>query len=84
MSVIRYRAPAHHITETVIGEKTVQGSVHHPELAEFAGIVTREHKDGHADLVIFPPGRAPVHVERAKADKQGVYTTPTPREKTLN
>lgn len=41
----------------------VEGSIHHPDLREFAGLVTREHPDGTRDLVIFPPGKNPTHVE---------------------
>jgi hypothetical protein len=31
-------------------------------MIEFTGLVTRLLEDGRADLVIFPPGRNPVHV----------------------
>jgi hypothetical protein len=41
-----------------------QGSVYHPELREFAGLVTRGYEDGTCDLIVFPPNRQPVHVER--------------------
>ncbi len=43
----------------------VEGSVHHRELREFAGLVTRERagKPATFDIVIFPPGANPVHVE---------------------
>lgn len=52
------------------------GSVHHRELREFAGLVTRTHKDGTADLVIFPPGKAPTHVERVKeGGNEGEFET---------
>lgn len=39
------------------------GSVFHPHVRSFAGIVTRTHDDGVCDLTIFPPGRAPAAVE---------------------
>lgn len=45
-------------------EVEVHGSVHHPELREFAGLVTRVHADGRKfDVVIFPPNREPRHVD---------------------
>jgi hypothetical protein len=62
--VVRYRAPE--VTETVKGKDTIRGSVHHAEIAEFTGIVTRSHHDGTHDIVIFPPGRTMVHLDRVK------------------
>lgn len=47
----------------------VEGSIHHRELRIFAGLVTRVNraaKKGEKDtydIVIFPPGAAPNHVE---------------------
>lgn len=48
-----------HRTTTVRGDVEVRGSIYHPEETQFAGLVTRVHADGKADLVIFPPGREP-------------------------
>ncbi|HEY2068265.1 MAG TPA: hypothetical protein VGG48_01825 [Rhizomicrobium sp.] len=61
-------------TKKQLGEEAVelQGSIHHPELTDFAGLVTRLSAGPSAgkkkpaqlhDIVIFPPGRAPTHVE---------------------
>lgn len=61
--VVRYRVHEGHKTETKKGEETLQGSLHHPELDEFTGLVTRSRPDGTHDIVIFPPNRAPVHVD---------------------
>jgi hypothetical protein len=69
-----YTVPVAHHTNTIKkphGEagKELEGSTHHAELREFAGLVTREHapagkkKAETFDIVIFPPGKAPVHVE---------------------
>jgi hypothetical protein len=59
-----YRVKDEHRSETVKGSETLQGSVHHPEAAEFAGIVTRSHEDGSHDLAIFPPDRPVKHIAR--------------------
>lgn len=66
-----YRAHAEHKTETVKKdangkEITLQGSLHHPEMEEFAGLVGRVHADGSADLIIFPPNRPAVWVDAVK------------------
>lgn len=58
-----YRVHAEHKTETIKGDKTVAGSLHHEELTEFAGLVTRVRGKGKCDLIIFPPNRSPVHVD---------------------
>lgn len=60
--VVRYRVHEGHEGETLKDGKTLKGSIHHPELTEFTGLVTRSHGDGTHDIVIFPPNRAPVHV----------------------
>ena len=44
-----------HKTETVKGDKKLAGSVHHPELTEFAGLVGRLHADGSCDIAILVP-----------------------------
>ena len=72
-SHVVYHCAESHKTKTVKaehGSKPVEldGSIHHPELTDFAGLVTREHDTakGEAetfDIVIFPPGRAPSHIE---------------------
>lgn len=73
---VRYRVPDNHLTETKRGDETVHGSVHHPELAEFGGVITRAHGDGTFDLVIFPPHRMPVHVDRVRpGDAPGQFST---------
>lgn len=69
---IIYHTPTEHLTTTTkshVGEEPVEleGSIHHPEQSDFTGLVTAEHKRGATekesfDIVIFPPGRAPVHV----------------------
>lgn len=68
-----YRAHAEHrhkVTEKdVDGAETTKltgGSIHHDAMDEFAGIVGRVHADGSADLLIFPPNRAPVWVDGVK------------------
>ena len=73
--LVRYRAAEAHLTKTVRGQDLLEGSIHHPELAEFTGIVTQEHEDGTADLVIFPPGRPPAHVAGAQSgDGPGTFS----------
>jgi hypothetical protein len=70
-----YHVPESHHTETVIGDSTVAGSVHHRELRDFAAQVTREHPDGAYDLVIFPPGELPKHIERvAPGNASGMFS----------
>ena len=67
-----YRTVTH---KTPIGEAPVEmhGSIHHPEHTDFAGLVTATREvptdppvNGKTetlfDLLIFPPGRAPVHL----------------------
>lgn len=75
---IRFRAAAAHLVETVKGEAVRVGSVFHDSLAEFSGLVTRSHPDGTHDIVIFPPDKAPAHVERvaegAKGDEPGTLS----------
>ena len=61
-----YRVPDNHRTVTLRGGHELLGSVHHPELAVFTGLVTQRHEDGSADLIIFPPKRNPVHVENVR------------------
>jgi hypothetical protein len=65
--VVRYRVPASHHAETVRGEQTLRGSIYHHERTEFTGLVTHSHEDGTHDIVIFPPDKAPQHVERVAA-----------------
>jgi hypothetical protein len=67
-----YRVQESHLTTTVKTnpDKTtteLKGSVFHQDMDAFAGQVTRVHDDGSADLVIFPPNRAPLHVDGVKA-----------------
>ena len=62
---VLYRPLEAHHTTTLRGDEEFEGSLHHPEMREFAGQVTRSHDDGSHDLVIFPPNRNPVHIDRA-------------------
>lgn len=50
-----YTAAKTEHTKSVRGGRTQIGSTYHPELQQFAGLVTRDYGDGRADLVIFPP-----------------------------
>jgi hypothetical protein len=70
---IVYTVPEMHQTKTVKGETVLEGSVHHPQLQVFSGLVTRVHDDNSADLVIFPPNRPPVSVDRA-VEGEGIGT----------
>ena len=53
----------------------VEGSIHHRDMREFAGLVTRVHPSGKKgqkdtyDIVIFPPGREPSHIEGVSEGK---------------
>lgn len=58
-----FSAAEAHLTNTVRAGVEIQGSVFHPEVTQFAGLVTRVRDDGAADLIIFPPGRDPRAVE---------------------
>lgn len=42
------------------------GSIHHPELTDFVGLVTRLHADGSADLAVFVPHRGTLWFENIK------------------
>ena len=78
--IVRYRVPSEHLTETVRGEETLHGSIHHQSEVEFTGLITRLHPgegrtSATADLVIFPPGKAPVHLEGvSEGDGPGSFT----------
>lgn len=63
-NAIVYSVPDKHLTVTLKREGEVQGSVHHHELTEFAGLVTRVYEDGEVGLVIFPPNRPHVTVDK--------------------
>lgn len=81
MSQIRYRVPEVHHAETTVEGKTLTGSIHHREMREFTGLVTRSHDDGSHDIVIFPPDRPPVHIARVKEggdDEAGTLSCPQP------
>lgn len=58
-SAVTYTVPDHHQTKTVRAEQETIGSVHHPEMLAFAGIIGRIREEGDADVLIFPPGRDP-------------------------
>lgn len=51
-------------TRQVERDKTVDGSIHHRDLTEFTGLITRSHPDGSHDIVIFPPNRPTVSIDR--------------------
>jgi hypothetical protein len=58
---------------------TLLGSVFHPEMRTFAGVVGRVHDDGSCDLLIFPPNHTPVWVDGAKlgdVDEPGTFALP--------
>lgn len=63
---IRYRAAEIHLARTVRGARELEGSVHHAELTEFTGLVTRSHADGGHDIVIFPPDKPPIHLHNVR------------------
>lgn len=75
---VRYRVPEVHETETTVGdEPTKKGSIHHREMTEFVGLVTRSHDDGTHDIVIFPPDKPPVHVHKvAEGHGPGTFSLP--------
>lgn len=74
--LIRYRVLPEHVNTTIKGQDAegkdivLHGSVHHPELTEFTGLITRstepapDAKDAKPtyDIVIFPPGLPLRHV----------------------
>lgn len=73
--LVRYRVSESQLTTTIKGDETLVGSVHHPELVEFTGLVVREHENGRADLVIFPPNGTLRHVnDAAEGDGPGSFT----------
>lgn len=75
MASVIYRVPAAHYAKTLRGGAELIGSVLHPEMTEFAGLVTRRYEDGTADLIIFPPKRTPQHVERVpEGEGPGSFT----------
>lgn len=53
----------------------VSGSPFHPEMEEFAGLVTREHPDGTCDLAIFAPARGVLHITGiSEGGEPGTFT----------
>lgn len=57
-----YTVLAAHVVETFlekIGDevRSIFGSVHHPEMTAFAGVVGRVNDDGTSDIVIFVPNK---------------------------
>ena len=60
--LVSYETPENHHAKTLRGDVTLHGSIHHPEMTAFTGLVTRVNDDGSYDLLIFPPARSPVHV----------------------
>lgn len=70
-----YRVPDEHHTTTTVGGDELKGSIHHREMVEFVGMVTRDRGDGTCDIVIFPPDKAPVHVAGVKTGEgPGTFT----------
>ena len=69
-----YRAHENHLTKTLKGDQEVSGSVHHPEMTEFAATVTADNGDGTHRLQLHIPnhGRL-VHVDDA-AEGEGPHT----------
>lgn len=56
------------VKKTIDDTVELVGSIHHPEMQVFAGLITRargrDEKGVHKfDLIIFPPGRAPKHID---------------------
>lgn len=75
--LIRYRALPEHVNETIKGKDAqgadivLRGSVHHAEMTDFTGAITRSHEpqDGQPprhDIVIWPPDMPPRHVSRVE------------------
>lgn len=80
--IVRYRVPEAERRERTEQNgdgvrRVVTGSVHHPDLAEFTGFVTRSYDDARHDIVIFPPGHVPVHVARVPEAVEGSPTEGT-------
>ncbi len=75
-AAVVYRVHDEHKTKTLKGEATLHGSVHHPELTEFAGIVGRVHDDGSCDILLLIPNREPKWVDRVHAGDGDHQFTP--------
>lgn len=67
--VIFHVPEARHMRTRKHDKSEVIGSAYHPELADFAGIVTRVGEDDRCDLVIFPPNRPPVTVNNVPPEE---------------
>lgn len=78
-----YRVPEEHHGETIKEGVTTLGSVHHHELREFAGIVSREHEDGSCDLHIFVPNKpGSMAVDKvAEGDEHGQFSLVKPHRR---
>ena len=65
-----YTVPTSQQTTTVKtdgpNKGTLEGSVFHPSLRSFAGIIGEVQADGTYGLIIFPPQKPPVWVDGAK------------------
>lgn len=55
---VLFQASEVHRTKTVRGGETLEGSVFHPELVHFAGIIGRIHDDGTADIALIIPNHS--------------------------
>lgn len=83
MLTARYRVPKMHQAETVSGDKTLVGSVHHREFAEFSAIVTNVKTVGkrtlHSLALIVPDKPALVHVHDVEeGEGPGTLSFPAP------
>lgn len=48
----------HHVTEThPVTGAIIEGSLHHPHLRQFAGLIGRIHQDGRCDIFVFVPNK---------------------------
>ena len=64
-----YTVPDQHVTKTVRTPASgkpaeVLGSIHHPELKDFAATVARVYPNGKAQLQLLVPNKSPVWVDQ--------------------
>jgi hypothetical protein len=62
---VRYTVLDAHKTTTKKGDQELKGSVHHPALTEFAGIVGAVNEDGTCALQLFVPNKPPTWIDDA-------------------
>lgn len=78
--IVRYRVPEDERrmrSSELTADGKIVGSIHHPDHAEFVGMITRSYDDAKHDIVIFPPDRHPVHVARVPEAVEGQPTAGT-------